>query len=283
MPSRSDLEIKSRLVLGLGLLSLVVVLLLKLLLPVLVIAGLGAGGYWLWRQWKQQQQQQQRRQARLDAKFYQLLRQQQGHISVLDFAMYAQIHGAAAQDYLNAQAQAFLAHFETTARGDIIYVFNLVAMQGNSGGHRAAQAEAAWAYAEQARSKRVQAEKAQAAWANAKQIRVLSQLSKQEIQEKEGHFPRENLGQRIDNLPQDLASQIAEPAHKTLASRKLPSHHLVRLPHEGPHERMPAPISAPLIKSAQGDDLSDDLTASPAAPAQNPEPIITIEVPAVRG
>ncbi|MGB3294238.1 MAG: hypothetical protein WBB01_14720, partial [Phormidesmis sp.] len=112
MPPRYDLEIKSRLVLGLALLSLVVVLLLRLLLPVLLIAGLGVGSYWLWRQWQLHQRKRQRHQAQINAKFYQLLQQQQGRISVLDFAMYAKIEGAAAQSYLNAQAQAFSAYFD---------------------------------------------------------------------------------------------------------------------------------------------------------------------------
>jgi hypothetical protein len=273
MPSRSDLEIKSRFFLGLGLLSLVVVLLLRLLLPVLVIAALGAGGYWLWRQ---QQQQQQQRQARLDAKFYQLLRQQQGHISVLDFAMYAQIHGAAAQTYLNAQAQAFLAHFETTVHGDIIYVFNLATMPGS---HRATPAEAAWAYAEQARSERVRAEKAQVAWANAKQIRTLSQLSKQEMSAR--YSAKENLS--AQSAGQSAGQSVGSlPVHKVLAARKLASHHLVRLPHEG----ISAPDSAPSLKSAEGEP--ENLAASRMAPepgASEPitRPVITIEVPAVRG
>jgi hypothetical protein len=290
MPSRSDLEIKSRLFLGLGLLSLVV-LLLRLLLPVFVIAALGAGGYWLWRQWKQQQQQQQRRQARLDAKFYQLLRQQQGHISVLDFAMFAQINGAAAQSYLNAQAQAFLAHFETTVRGDIIYVFNLATMPGPSS-HRFTPAETAWAYAEQAHSARMRAKKAQTAWANAKQIRTLSQLSKQEMKadhaSKERQSSHQSAGRSANGSGNRSGNRSASlPIHKALATRKLASHRLVRLPHEG----ISAPDSVPPLKSAQGKAQPDDWAVSPtiepgaSEPVTTPiiTPIITIEVPAVRG
>lgn len=178
MPPRYDLEIKSRLVLGLALLSLVVVLLLRLLLPVLLIAGMGAGGYWLWRQWQQQQRKRQRQQAQLNAKFYQLLQRQQGRISVLDFAMFAKIEGVAAQSYLNAQAQAFSAYFETTLQGDIIYVFNLAAVRGESErSPRPTPPVAPWTYADRVSAERVRAEKAQTAWANAKQIRTLRQLS----------------------------------------------------------------------------------------------------------
>ncbi len=177
MPSRSNLEIKARLVLGVGLLSVVVVLLLRLLLPVLAFAGLVAGSYYLWQQWSRQKQQQQRQQNRINAQFYQLLQQQRGRISVLDFAMRTQLTGEAAQNYLNIQAQAFSAFFETTCQGDIIYVFNLAAVR-----QPASQAEAAWAYAEQVRAERAQAQKAQAAWTNAKQIRTLRQISQKKDQ-----------------------------------------------------------------------------------------------------
>ena len=172
MPSRSDLEIKSRLVLGIGLLSLVVVLLLRLLLPLLALVGLGALGFWLWRSHRKKQQQQQRQQARINAKFYQLLQQQHGRISVLDFAMRTQLDGAVAQAYLNAQAQAFSAFFETTPQGDLIYVFSSAAV-GDA--HR--DSEAVWTYAEQAKAEQAHAEKAHAAWSNARQMRTLRQLS----------------------------------------------------------------------------------------------------------
>ena len=175
MHSRSDLEIKLRLVLGLILLSLVVFLLLRLLLPVLAIAGFIAGGYWLWQQYRNQQQRYQRQQARIHAQFYQLLRQQHGRISVLDFAMRTRLSGADAQDYLNIQAQAFSAFFETTMSGDLIYVFN------STHSDRVSQAQA---YQTRVQEERVQAERAhaqqaQTAWTNAKQIRTLRQLSKQ--------------------------------------------------------------------------------------------------------
>lgn len=160
MTSRSDLEMKSRLALGLGLLSLVAIVLLRWLLPVVVmaipLALIGAGSYWIYRLWQRQQQRQQRQQQRLDAQFYQLLKQRQGLISVLDLAMSAQINGSEAQAYLNAQAQAFSAHCKTTLQGDIVYVFSAVT----------------WPSAP-----RVQDKKAQAAWVNAKQLRTLRQLS----------------------------------------------------------------------------------------------------------
>ena len=175
MHSRSDMEIKLRLVLGLILLSLLVVVLLRLLLPVLAIAGFLSGGYWLWQQYRNQQQRYQRQQARIHAQFYQLLRQQQGRISVLDFAMRTRLSGADAQDYLNQQAQAFCAFFETTLSGDLIYVFT------SSHAERTYQAQVyqSRVQTERAQAERAYAQQAQTAWTNAKQIRTLRELSKQ--------------------------------------------------------------------------------------------------------
>lgn len=219
MPSRSNLEIKSRLVLGIGLLGLVVVLLLRLLLPLLAIVGLGAFGFWLWRSHRKKQQQQQRQQARINAKFYQLLQQQQGRISVLDFAMRTQLDGAAAQAYLNAQAQAFSAFFETTPQGDLIYVFSSAAV-GNA--HR--EPEAAWTYAEQAKADQAHAEKAHAAWSNARQIRTLRQLSQNAKPQNTGQdFCQPGIGaaspiENRSNLRNDAQSKIAISANLKASS-----------------------------------------------------------------
>ncbi len=203
MPSHSDLEIKSRLALGLGLLSLVVILLLRLLLPVLAISGLGAATYWLWQQQQRRHRQRQRQHARLNAKFYQLLQRQQGRISILDFAMYSRLDGTAAQAYLNTQAQAFSAYFETTLRGDIIYVFNIATVHDGIPHHSNSQAEVAWAHAERVYVERTRAEKAQAAWANAKQIRTLRQLS-----QRGAHQPPVSAQSTTDGLESD-ATQLS--------------------------------------------------------------------------
>ncbi|MEM9089267.1 MAG: hypothetical protein AAGC93_11030 [Cyanobacteria bacterium P01_F01_bin.53] len=178
---RAQRILKSRFVLALSITSLVVVVLVNWI-PALAITlpmlGILAIGYWLQQQWQKEEHQQQKQQARLDAKFYQLLQQQQGHISVMEFAMQAQINGEAAQAYLNRQAQAFSAYVETRLPGNMIYVFSLAALQGLPS-HHAIQAEAAWAYAEQARVEKTKTEQAHAAWVNAKQIRTLHQLSHQ--------------------------------------------------------------------------------------------------------
>ncbi|MEL7521781.1 MAG: hypothetical protein AAF050_20560 [Cyanobacteria bacterium J06649_5] len=182
--SNVQLLTKYRVLIALGIASLVLSVLAHWL-PVLAISvpmiGLSALGYWLAMQWQQEQVQRRRRQAKLDAVFYQLMRQQQGRVSALDFAMSTQLNGAAAQAYLNEQAQAFAAYCETTLDGNIVYVFNLAAVHRLgaqvTAQRRATQAEAAWAYSEKARAEKVRIEQAQVAWANAKQIRTLHQLS----------------------------------------------------------------------------------------------------------
>lgn len=182
--SNVQLLTKYRVLIALGIASLVLSVLAHWL-PVLAISvpmiGLSALGYWLWMQWQQEQDKHQRRQAKLDAVFYRLMRQQQGRVSALDFAMITQLNGAAAQAYLNEQAQAFAAYCETTLDGNIVYVFNLAAVHRLgaqvTAQRRATQAEAAWAYSEKARAEKVRIEQAQVAWANAKQIRMLHQLS----------------------------------------------------------------------------------------------------------
>ncbi|MGD1896123.1 MAG: hypothetical protein ACFB16_04130 [Phormidesmis sp.] len=164
MSSRSELEVKSRLVLGLGLLSIGLVWLLKLLWPVLVIAGMGAGGYYLWRQQYRKYQAYQRRQDRLTEKFYYLLQQRQGRMSALEFAMHTRVDGRDAQRFLHSQAQAFGAFFERTVHGDIIYIFNLAVVFSLEPSYAppayrpVTPAEVAWAYAEQAQVKRAYVE-----------------------------------------------------------------------------------------------------------------------------
>ncbi len=160
MASPSELESKSRLILGLGLLSLGLVWLLKLLWPALVLVGLGIGCYWLWHHQRRKYRAYWRRQNRLSEKFCQLLQQRQGRVSALEFAMHTRINSREAQRYLHAQAQAFNAFFERTMHGDIVYIFDLAVVfslepalappvYAPSSHRLVTPAEMAWAYAEQ--------------------------------------------------------------------------------------------------------------------------------------
>ena len=57
--------------------------------------------------------------------FYYLLQQNQGKITVFQFAMEAQLAGTEAKQYLDQQAREFNAYFDVDDTGDIIYHFNL--------------------------------------------------------------------------------------------------------------------------------------------------------------
>ncbi|MEO0540519.1 MAG: hypothetical protein AAFZ80_06605 [Cyanobacteria bacterium P01_A01_bin.105] len=118
----SDLESRIRVALTVCILLLATTLLLRLLLPWLLVSGVAALGYWYWQRRYAHQRQ---RQNTLNHVFYDLLQAQQGRISVLDFAMQAQLSGTEARQYLDAQARAFSARFEPTPQGDILYIFSL--------------------------------------------------------------------------------------------------------------------------------------------------------------
>lgn len=116
----SDLQTKVLLGAGVALILLLLIWILKLLLPWLMLMGLIGSGVWFWRQWNIQKHTQQRL---LNGVFYDLLRQHQGRVSILDFAMTAEISPRDAKDYLDARAQELSALFEPTEHGDVIYAF----------------------------------------------------------------------------------------------------------------------------------------------------------------
>jgi hypothetical protein len=315
MPSRSDLEIKSRLILGIGLLSLVVVLLLRLLLPLLIFLCVGGAGYWLWLQYRKRQQQQQRRQTRINAQFYQLLHQQRGRVSVLDLAMRTQMEGSEAQNYLNTQAHAFSAFFDTTPQGDIIYIFNLAAVQGSAHQTSADHAKAAWDYAEQARM-----EQAHAAWLAARQIKTIRQISKHEAGARpdirsvvrpdirKSAIPALNptLGQ-AESQPktaqfkmtqartaQSKAAQArtAQPKKAQSLLVKATAKRTIKLPKESgyPEVKRPAFKQAVLSSHGSNNDLANGPTADQARSlpvvrgrAARDRHVVTIDVQAVQG
>lgn len=94
--------------------------LLRMLLPVLrVLIPVMIGG-WIWRRWQEAQRNQQEH---LNDIFYQLIREHQGRITVLDFAMNTKLPAIAAREYLDDRAKEFAAHFEVTERGDVFYLF----------------------------------------------------------------------------------------------------------------------------------------------------------------
>jgi hypothetical protein len=94
--------------------------LVRALLPLLVIVGLVGGGWWLWNRYQLQTRQQQHH---LNSVFGQLLQEHQGRISVLDFAMRANLKPLHARKYLDEWAKECSAQFDVTEEGDILYYF----------------------------------------------------------------------------------------------------------------------------------------------------------------
>ena len=102
------------------LVALVFILLeiIKILLPWLMVGGLAAAAGWLWRR----RQREIRRQHQV---FYSLIQAHQGRISLLNFAIAADLGAPEAKQFLDQRAEDFLANFEVTEQGDMLYVFNL--------------------------------------------------------------------------------------------------------------------------------------------------------------
>ena len=87
-----------------------------MLLPWLLVGAVALVGLGLWQRHRQYQRV-------LYGIFYDHLRYHQGRLSVLEFAMAAQIPGPQARRFLDARAQDFFAQFEPTDHGDVIYTF----------------------------------------------------------------------------------------------------------------------------------------------------------------
>ena len=96
--------------------ALVAVLVVRLLLPWLVVGGLAGGALWFWRRQKAREQ-------ALHQIFYAQLATHRGRLSVLDFAIAAQITGREARQFLDQRAQEFWGDFEPTPAGDVLYTF----------------------------------------------------------------------------------------------------------------------------------------------------------------
>ena len=90
--------------------------LLTVLLVFFGVAPLSLGGWLLQLGFKAEQQ------ARRD-RFFQLLQQNQGRLSVLDFAAATRLEPASARRQLDRWATEFSANFEVSEVGDVYYVF----------------------------------------------------------------------------------------------------------------------------------------------------------------
>jgi hypothetical protein len=88
-------------------------------LGVPLVAG---GGYMLWGLRRRNEK---LLRDRLDFTFYQMLKADNGRITVLQLAMEAQLSGEQAKQYLDQKAKEFNATFEASDQGNISYLFHI--------------------------------------------------------------------------------------------------------------------------------------------------------------
>jgi hypothetical protein len=80
----------------------------------------------LYRQGKYEEKAiQQQTSDRLQSTFYQMLKENHGHVTVLGFAMHSQLPAAVAREYLDEKAKEFNANFKVTEEGALSYHFDI--------------------------------------------------------------------------------------------------------------------------------------------------------------
>lgn len=84
----------------------------------------GAGALLLWGLYKKDYKQ------RINSVFYQLLNQNQGRITLIQFAFEAQLTAGVAKQYLDEKALDFSATFNTSEDGQIYYCFHSIRSGG---------------------------------------------------------------------------------------------------------------------------------------------------------
>ena len=91
-------------------------------LIILTLPTTAVGGWLTWSLYKQSQKE---ISDRLQSTFYRLVKENNGEVTTLRFAMEAQVSGKEARQYLNEKAKEFYANFEALDGGDIAYHFDL--------------------------------------------------------------------------------------------------------------------------------------------------------------
>lgn len=90
-----------------------------------LVFGFPAALWGGWLAWSLHRQGKQEISDRLHATFYRLLEEGKGRITVMRFAMEAQLPEATAKQYLDEKAKEFDANFDATEEGGILYHFIL--------------------------------------------------------------------------------------------------------------------------------------------------------------
>jgi predicted transcriptional regulator len=93
------------------------------------IPALGMGGWLAWGLYREGKNKKlaldKEERDRLQGIFFQMIRERNGQITALHFAMETQLSAHQAKQYLEEQAQEFNADFEVNDRGDVIYRFKV--------------------------------------------------------------------------------------------------------------------------------------------------------------
>jgi len=100
------------------------------LVPFALGLAFGAGILWFWRHLRDRQQLNRQSEvdhlAQIDTAFYQLIQQNQGRVTLLDFSLKARLPAETAKEYLERRAKEFNADFDVTQQGNILYCFETV-------------------------------------------------------------------------------------------------------------------------------------------------------------
>lgn len=109
---------------------------LIVLIPILIVIGvvsmvwremlLGVLAIYGWRVWSQRQQNKLAHQAYLKELFYELIQENRGCVTHLDWAIKANLTSEKARDYLKARAEEFSAELDLNEQGAIVYMFSMV-------------------------------------------------------------------------------------------------------------------------------------------------------------
>jgi ribosomal protein L7/L12 len=91
----------------------------------LITLGLPSTALGGWFALKSTDRKRQEERDRLQTAFYRLIRETNGHLTVLRFAMETGLDGETAKDYLNQRAKEFNAAYNVTEEGNLTYHFDL--------------------------------------------------------------------------------------------------------------------------------------------------------------
>ncbi len=93
------------------------------------IPAVGVGGWLAWGLYREGKNKKlaldKEESDRLQGIFFQMIRERNGQITALHFAMESQLSAHQAKQYLEEQAKEFNADFEVSDRGDVIYRFKV--------------------------------------------------------------------------------------------------------------------------------------------------------------